>query len=76
MRLLPWVGEHALQVDLLVTVGAGLLLADDAPAANAELVELVSAGQAECVLDDPLLPRSNKQLVATNCDEEINNQFS
>ena len=39
MRLLPWVGEHALQVDLLVTVGARLLLAHDAPASDTELME-------------------------------------
>ena len=37
--LLPGVGEHPLEVDLLVAVGAGLLLAHDAPAADAELVE-------------------------------------
>ena len=39
MRLLPWVGEHALQVDFLVAVGARLLLAHDAPASDTELME-------------------------------------
>ena len=45
VRLLPRVGEHPLQVDLLVAVRARLLLAHDAPAANAELVE-PKAGKA------------------------------
>ena len=39
MRLLPRVLEHARQVDLLTTVRTRLLLAHDAPAADAELVE-------------------------------------
>ena len=39
VRLLPRVGEHALQVDLLVAVRARLLLAHDAPATDAELME-------------------------------------
>jgi hypothetical protein len=37
--LLPRVGEHALQVDLLMAVGASLLLAHNAPATDAKLVE-------------------------------------
>ena len=39
VRLLPGVGEHPLQVHLLVAVGTSLLLAHDAPAPDAELVE-------------------------------------
>ena len=83
MGLLPWGGEHALQVDLLMAVGAGLLLTHDAPghwrdivgtnlfikkslfspSADAELVELVPAGQPEGVLQHPVLIRSHQQLV-------------
>ena len=66
VRLLPGVGEHPLEVDLLVTVGAGLLLAHDAPAADAELMELVATGKTKCVLDDSFRVSSHQQLVATN----------
>lgn len=38
------------QVDLLAAVGAGLLLAHDAPAADAELVEDMTAGHLVSVL--------------------------
>ena len=44
VRLLPGVGEHPPQVDLLVAVWARLLLAHDTPSSNAELVE--PAGRA------------------------------
>ena len=37
LGLLPGVGEHPLEVDLLVTVGTGLLLTNNAPAADTEL---------------------------------------
>ena len=39
-----------------MAVGTGLFLADNTPTADAELVELMSAGQLEGVLDDSLLP--------------------
>ena len=37
LRLLPGVGEHPLEVHLLVTVGAGLFLTNNAPATDTEL---------------------------------------
>ena len=66
VRLLPGVWEHSLEIDLFVTVGTGLLLANDAPAANAELMELVTTGKTKCVLNDSLLICCDQQLVAAN----------
>ena len=37
LGLLPGVGEHPLEVDLLVTVGTGLLLTNNTPATNTKL---------------------------------------
>ena len=48
--------SNHLQINFLVAVGASLFLADNAPAADAELVKLMSAGQLEGILDDSLLP--------------------
>ena len=48
--------QYHLQINFLVAVGTSLFLADNAPAADAELVKLMSAGQLEGVLDDSLLP--------------------
>jgi len=64
--LLPWVRKHSLEINFFVAVWTGLLLADYAPASDAELVELVAAGQSKCVLNDPLLPDVDQQLVATH----------
>ena len=66
VNLVEGIGEHALEVHLVVAVGTCLLLAHNAPASDAKLVKLVTTGQTECVLQDPLLTHSNKQLVATN----------
>ena len=46
---------HYLEIHLLVAVGAGLLLAYNAPSTDAELVELVAAGEAVGVLQNALL---------------------
>ena len=66
LRLLPGVGEHPLEVDLLVAVRTGLLLADDAPAADTKLVELVAAAESEGVLQHSLLVSRHKQLLSTD----------
>lgn len=39
MRFLPRILEHSFEIDLLLAVGTRLLLADDAPTADAEFVE-------------------------------------
>ena len=66
VRLLPGVGEHSLEINLLVTVGTGLLLAHNAPTSDAELMELVSTGKSECVLNHTFLLCSHQQFVGTN----------
>lgn len=60
------IAEHLLQVNLLLAVRTRLLLADDAPAAYAKLVEHVIAGQLVRVLDDPRLVDLRQQLVSAH----------
>ncbi len=49
-----------------MAVGAGLLLADDAPAADTELVKLVAAAEPVGVLQDALLLGGHEQLVTAH----------
>ena len=41
----------------------------DSPAPDAELMELVAAGESEGVLEDAILVCSHQQLVPTHCTE-------
>ena len=41
----------------------------DSPAPDAELMELVAAGESEGVLQDAILVCSHQQLVPTHCTE-------
>ena len=66
LGLLPGVGEHPLEVHLLMAVWTGLLLAYNAPAADTELVELVATAEPEGVLQDPLLVHRHQQLLPTH----------
>ena len=66
LGLLPGVGEHPLEINLLVAVRTGLLLADNAPAADTELVELVATAESEGVLQDALLVHGHQQLLPAN----------
>ena len=47
MGFVPRIGEHSFEIDFLFAKGTDLLLTDDAPTADAKLVERVSARQSE-----------------------------
>ena len=47
MRFVPRIGEHSFEIDFFFAKGTDLLLADDAPTADAKLVESMSARQSE-----------------------------
>ena len=64
--LLPRVGEHPLEIHLLMAVWAGLLLAHYAPPSDAELMKLVSTSKSECILYYAFFISRNQQLVSTN----------
>merc|ERR550519_1110123 len=49
-----------------MAVGTGLFLTHNAPATDAELMELVSTGEPEGVLQHPVLVRSHQQLVCAH----------
>lgn len=66
VRLFPRSWKHSLEIHLLVAVWTGLLLADNAPSSDAELMELVATGQSVGVLDHSVLPSSYQQFVGAH----------
>lgn len=66
MRSFPGIREDVLQVHLLLAIRTRLLLSDDAPATDAELVECVIARQFVRVLDDARLVLADQQPVAAH----------
>lgn len=58
--------EHFLEIDLLLAIGTGLFLANDAPSSDAEFMEHVLAAQLVSVLDNALLELRDKQLIAAD----------
>ena len=56
-----------LEIDFFVAVRTGLPFSNDTPSTNTELVELVTTGEPECVLDNSLFPYGNQQLVTAHC---------
>lgn len=75
MRSLPGVAEHPLEVHLLFTVRTGLLLPDDAPATDAELVEHVVAGELVGILYDPFFSDIHKDFLSTDRTDLIGEMF-
>jgi len=66
MRLLPGSWEHSLEIDLLMTVWTGLLLAHNAPASDAELMEVVATSEFVCVLNNAILASGYQQFVGAH----------
>lgn len=66
MRPLPRIRKDVLQVHLLLAVRTRLLLADDAPAADAKLMECVVTRQLVRVLYNARLVLAHQQLVAAH----------
>lgn len=58
--------EHLLQINLLLAIGTRLLLAHNAPASYAELVENMITGELVGVLDDALFLFRHQQLIAAH----------